>query len=144
MDTRAAQPELLCANTSPERQLNRLISLVRMASDRQRELVEAIGRLQSSSPPPFSVEVPPLELPVSEVTKTQPAPSLFDELVTAVSNGSLEVVRQRGALPPPARFRVRTVPVGRPHRATKRNYDYFEELNARIANGEVGELRGIG
>jgi hypothetical protein len=28
---------------------------------------------------------------------------------------------------------VRVAPVGRPHRATKRNYDYFEALNSNLA-----------
>ena len=28
---------------------------------------------------------------------------------------------------------VRVAPVGQPHRATKRDYDYFEELNAKLA-----------
>jgi hypothetical protein len=38
---------------------------------------------------------------------------------------------------------VRVAPVGQPHRATKRNYDYFEELNARLAarsaSGQPGQ-----
>jgi hypothetical protein len=28
---------------------------------------------------------------------------------------------------------VRVSPVDRPHRSTKRDYDYFEELNAQLA-----------
>jgi hypothetical protein len=28
---------------------------------------------------------------------------------------------------------VRVAKVGRPHRATRRNYDYFEDLNAALA-----------
>jgi len=29
---------------------------------------------------------------------------------------------------------LRVSPVARPHRATKRNYDYFDRLNAELAN----------
>jgi hypothetical protein len=36
---------------------------------------------------------------------------------------------------------VRVTPVDRPHRSTKRNYDYFEELNAQlVATKESGRL----
>ncbi len=144
MDTRAAQPEFHLAITSPEWQMNKVISLVRVASERQRELAEEFGRLRSSPEPQLPVDAPLVEIPTRDVVAVQPAPSLFDELVIAVSNGSLDLAKQRGALPPRSRFRVRMVPVGRPHRATKRDYDYFEELNTRISNGESGTLRSTG
>jgi hypothetical protein len=129
----------------PERQMDNVTSLVRLASDRHRELLEALGRLRSSHGSRLSVDAPHGEMPFSDVTLAQPAPSLFDELVAAVSTGSLDLAKHPGALPPRSRFRVRMVPVGRPHRATKRNYDYFEELNARIAaNGDRGDVRAAG
>jgi hypothetical protein len=146
MHTRSAQPEFHSAVTSPELQMHKVISLVHMASDRWRESVEAFGLLHSRpEPPPSFVEVPPLQTPLRHVAAAQPAPTFFDEVVAAVSNGSLEMARERGALPPQSRFRVRTVPVGRPHRATKRDYDYFGELNARIAGtGKPKDLSAAG
>jgi hypothetical protein len=57
--------------------------------------------------------------------------SPFEDVIAAVS-GPSSVKRRFGPPPPPERFRVRVAPVGRPHRATKRNYDYFEELTASI------------
>ena len=36
-------------------------------------------------------------------------------------------------LPPPDRFRVRVAQVPKPHRATKRDYNYFVELDALLA-----------
>jgi hypothetical protein len=60
-------------------------------------------------------------------------PGPFDEFLAAVTDPGPDPLRSAGPLPPPSRFMVRVAPVGKPHRATKRNYDYFEELNLRLA-----------
>ncbi|MGH9205948.1 MAG: hypothetical protein ACRD1G_05235 [Acidimicrobiales bacterium] len=39
---------------------------------------------------------------------------------------------RRPVVPPPSRFMVRVSPTARPHRATKRNYDYFDDLTAAL------------
>jgi hypothetical protein len=64
----------------------------------------------------------------------------FDDLVTAVST-SRRAKKLVGPLPPPRRFMVRVAAVSKPHRSTKRNYDYFEELNAslkKLADPHIG------
>jgi hypothetical protein len=56
----------------------------------------------------------------------------FDDFIAAVTDTTTPPVPM-APLPPPSRFMVRVAQVAPPHRATKRNYDYFEELNARLA-----------
>lgn len=62
--------------------------------------------------------------------------SLFDEVVAAIAQRPGEV--PRGVLPPASRFMVRVARVGEPTRPTKRNYNYFEELNAALAARQPG------
>jgi hypothetical protein len=57
----------------------------------------------------------------------------FDDFIAAMTGTGLTPAAPSAPLPPPGRFMVRVAPVGKPHRATKRNYDYFEELNVRLA-----------
>jgi hypothetical protein len=57
----------------------------------------------------------------------------FDELFEVVSKPTRSSLRPDRPLPPLTRFRVRVAPVPKSPRPTKRNYDYFEELNAALA-----------
>jgi hypothetical protein len=57
----------------------------------------------------------------------------FDDFIAAVSTSPARRPRPVGPLPPRSRFMMRVASVDRPHRATKRNYDYFEELKAALA-----------
>jgi len=58
----------------------------------------------------------------------------FDELFEVVSQpAQRKVLDPNRPLPPLSRFKVRVAPVSKPSRPTKRNYDYFEELNAALA-----------
>jgi len=107
--------------------------LVRTAADRRRQLVGPINRLHPTTRPESSVEIAPTTAPLDGVIRHQQAPSPFDDLISAVSSRSVDLARQRGTLPPQSRFMVRVSPVDRPHRSTKRDYDYFEELNAQLA-----------
>ena len=84
------------------------------------------------NPEPVTVSFPPNPLTELISTISQYPPSPFDELVAAVSESPAERWRRSGPPPPPERFRVRVASVGRPHRATKRNYDYFEDLSAAL------------
>jgi hypothetical protein len=74
---------------------------------------------------------------------TQPL-SPFDELFASVTApfGSAETGRSIDA--PPSRFMVRVAAVEQPHRTTKRDYDYFKELNAALAerNGRSSGVPG--
>jgi|GEM_PF-7040050 len=60
------------------------------------------------------------------------APSIFDDLIASVTSTSPTTVEPT-VVPPRSRFMVRVAQVGRPHRQTRRNYDYFVELNAKLA-----------
>ncbi len=55
----------------------------------------------------------------------------FDDLLGDLGN-TLEAPNL--PLPPPDRFRVRVARVPKPHRATKRDYNYFVELDALLAH----------
>ena len=59
--------------------------------------------------------------------------SPFDELFTVISAPFGSEATGRAIEAPPSRFMVRVATLKRPHRPTKRNYDYFEELNAALA-----------
>jgi hypothetical protein len=61
-----------------------------------------------------------------------PIASLFDEVVAAIARPRFDI-DSSGVRPPPSRFMVRVAQVGMPARATKRNYNYFQELDAVLA-----------
>jgi hypothetical protein len=82
-----------------------------------------------------------MEMPIVPASPPAP-PGPFDEFITALTDAAPAPPINAGPLPPPSRFMVRVAPVGQPHRATKRNYDYFEELNARLAAQSAARLQG--
>ena len=84
---------------------------------------------------PFTAE------PVVPNRPTAP-PGPFDEFIAALTDAPTGPLAPMAPLPPPARFMVRVAPVGQPHRTTKRNYDYFEELNAKLAAQATARLEG--
>ena len=57
--------------------------------------------------------------------------SAFDEVIAAIARPPDEL--SSGVQPPPERFMVRVATVGAPARPTKRNYNYFEALDAALA-----------
>lgn len=69
---------------------------------------------------------------------TQCSPGPFDEMIGAISQTTRTGGRS-GPLPSPRRFMVRVARLERTGRATKRNYDYFEELDARLADLSRGK-----
>src|ERR1700676_1115578 len=94
--------------------------------------------------PAFDIGVPTPELVTMSSIASDPfqeffAPIVharagpFDDIIAAVASPRGGRARPRGPLPPPSRFMMRVAPVDRPHRATKRNYDYFGELNAALS-----------
>jgi len=60
-------------------------------------------------------------------------PGPFDDLVAVVGQTQRESIRRNGPLPSRSRFMVRVARVPKASRATKRNYDYFEDLNVALA-----------
>jgi len=94
-------------------------------AERQAQLLAAVGNVRPGS-----------NRYATRVAAHRP-PSIFDDLIAAVTGTSAPaepVVR-----PPRSRYMVRVARVGRPHRPTRRNYDYFEELNAKLAAQRVDE-----
>jgi hypothetical protein len=79
----------------------------------------------------------PVEVPAVEQTS-----SPFDSVFEAVS-GAVTWKPDR-PLPPASRFMLPVATVGRPHRSTKRNYDYFEDLNRALAARRAEEQRNQG
>jgi len=88
-------------------------------------------------------------VPAPEIVSTGPvAPDPFQEFFTPTLRAPAgpfdDIIAAMGAplearaalnrpLPPPSRFRMRVASVSGPHRATKRNYNYFEELNDALS-----------
>ena len=61
-----------------------------------------------------------------------PVENPVEAMMRSINEGGHET-GQPVVEPLPERFMVRVATTGRPHRATKRNYDYFDELNASLA-----------
>ena len=65
----------------------------------------------------------------------------FSDLIEVVSSDQSLALQQAAFHLPTSRFMVRVATVPQPHRATKRNYNYFEALNAALAaKGLEGSL----
>jgi hypothetical protein len=72
----------------------------------------------------------------------------FESVIAAVSGSSSSASEVPAHLPDSSRFMVRVAQVEEPHRKTKRNYDYFQDLNEALAakaaerrlTGETGTL----
>ncbi len=65
-----------------------------------------------------------------------PARSPLEDVIAAVTAPQEAMA---GVEPSSSRFMVRVAKVDRPHRPTKRNYDYFAELDAALAAGRDGQ-----
>ncbi len=101
---------------TPESQIRSIAERLRTHSEREKQLAGIVGRMRARS---------------GQQSPTYRPPSTpFDEVFAAVSKDANE---PPAVLPPRSRFMVRVAKVGRPHRATRRNYDYFEDLNAALA-----------
>jgi len=91
-------------------------------SDRRRHLARVIGGLRH------------LPLPLATRPQMPRAYSPFDAVFAAVASASDTVEAEAPRVEPPrSRFMVRVAKIGSPHRPTRRNYDYFEELNEALA-----------
>jgi hypothetical protein len=95
-----------------------------------------VTRTEPAGPPGFFDDgepAVPLDPPA-----VRPGP--FDDFFDAVTGSAIGPTQPMAPLPPPTRFMLRVARVGQPHRATKRNYDYFEELNANLAAQAAARL----
>jgi flagellar basal body rod protein FlgC len=101
---------------SPGSQMNAVAERLRACSDRRRDLAATIGNLRT------------------DWRRADAGP--FQDLIAAVSGSRAAEAggEQQGS-------RLRVANVGRPHRPTKRNYDYFEELNAALAAKKLEQRR---
>jgi hypothetical protein len=108
-------------NPSIEQPMLDLAQGLRIHADRWRHRTGALAAARMGDERPETVED----------VKVGPPATPFEALVSSVNFGFPDpssVVR-----PPPSRFMLRVTPTGRPHRPTKRNYDYFDELTSRLA-----------
>jgi len=97
---------------------DRLNEGLRRYADRQAQLLAAVGTVGTGSNR-YATRV-----------AAHRAPSVFDDLIAAVTSPA---PAEPAVQPPRSRYMVRVAKVGRPHRPTRRNYDYFGELNAKLA-----------
>jgi hypothetical protein len=85
------------------------------------------GEVDSTLPTVFD----PFQVFFAPATETPAGP--FDDLLAALTTPKARRPVRVGPPPPRSRFMMRVAAVDRPHRVTKRDYDYFEELNAALA-----------
>jgi len=142
IDTGTAPADLLAG--SAEWHLHRLIAEVRNYTDRQRHLVGALSHgstAQSGSVRAGIVGTNDGSRHATALSVREPDP--FADLFAAISNSRPFSLDGAATLPPSSRFMVRVAKVGKPHRTTKRNYDYFGELNVALeARALEQHLRG--
>jgi hypothetical protein len=104
--------------TSPiERPIVNLAQRLQIHADRRRQMTELIAEVRAG------VEGAAVRDPIAP----------FEALVSSVTATPPESAPWPVVQPPPSRFMVRVAPTGRPHRPTRRNYNYFDELNAALA-----------
>lgn len=110
--------------TFPEQRILAIAEHIRSYSAAEGRLAVEVARPseRSQGPTPWT-PTPPLPAPLSA----------FEEMISAVA---FHKTAPAQLLAPPSRYMVRVAPVGKPHRATKRKYDYFETLNVLLAAEE--------
>lgn len=79
---------------------------------------------------------------VAAISSTASGP--FEDFIAAISRPAGDVRLHSGVQPPPSRFMVRAAAVAPPTRPTKRNYNYFEELDAALAERRLAEAHRTG
>jgi hypothetical protein len=79
-------------------------------------------------------------LSVSAGEPSTPGAGPFDDLIASVTTPVRPIELDVTKLPPPSRFMVRASRLDRPHRVTKRNYNYFDQLNSDLAKLGDDEL----
>ncbi len=114
-------------------QLQKVIGLMRASSDQGRQMTGLVRALRPGMTlgDPTSGQRAAQPPPDSTMSGGVPS-SAFAELIATLSAEQKKRDEPRHYAAPPSRFMVREVKVGRAHRSTKRNYDYFEDLNAAL------------
>jgi hypothetical protein len=126
-------------SASPEELMHRVAHSIRAASEHPRRLVGAFGRVCL----PLDTDVSPARSAPADLSNigaadirppvTAPTSSPFDDIIAAVSGPLGCGAGSKVIDAPRSRFMVRVAKVDKPHRTTKRDYDYFEALNAALA-----------
>jgi hypothetical protein len=98
----------------------------RACSARRRQIVATMG----NSAPKADRKVPVASFESLMADVAGPARSALEDVIAAVTAPQDALA---GVEPNSPRFMVRVANVDRPHRPTKRNYDYFKELDAALA-----------
>lgn len=114
------------ASASLERRIDGVAEQFRACSTRRRELVATMGDFAPE--PDRQIPVVSIETLMAEVAG--PARSPLEDVIAAVTAPQVALGRVQPNSP---RFMVRVARIDRPHRPTKRNYDYFAELDAALA-----------
>jgi len=120
---------------SAEHQMSSVAERFRSYSARQIQIAATIGDRRSGFQ--ASEPMPAVAIPFEDLVTARAGPGLspFEDVIAAVT--SLRATRPE-VEPTSPRFMVRVADVGRPHRSTKRDYDYFAELNAALAERAIG------
>lgn len=117
-------PGELVAPSTPESQLQSITNGVRLYALGVAELAQSISDHHRESDACWTQPLSPSWAPTSSVDP-------FGDLIEGVSSGPDLNLHHAGL--PTSRFMVRVATVPQPHRATKRNYNYFEALDATLA-----------
>ncbi len=129
---------------TPETQVQKVTDLLRASADRGNILSGLVSSLQLAATSGQPSDAPPSIPSPSDLASAnnRMRPSPFADLVAALSAEQTNEPCHYSA--PPSRFMVREVKVGRAPRATKRNYNYFQELEVALARQQAERLRTKG
>ena len=134
--------------TTADRHLLVIADHIRSSAAGRGQLAAALGGrsedLQAPGPPTDSGALPqgdssgtagPLDDFIAAISRHDAGP--FEEFIAAISRPAGELLFGSGVQPPASRFMVRAAAAAAPTRPTKRNYNYFEELDAAIAERQL-------
>ncbi len=117
----------------PEWQMNAVTGRFRSSREHQLELLGIVGELGAAAgrlqPTPAVVD--------SDVERSADLLNPFGEILALAGPADEEPKR----VPPPSRYMVRVATIEPPHRMTKRNYNYFKDLDDALAARADGEER---
>jgi len=119
--------------TTADRHLLVIADHIRSSAAGRGQLAAALGGrsedLQAPGPPTDSGA-----LPQGDSSGTA---GPLDDFIAAISRPGGVLLFGSGVQPPASRFMVRAAAAAAPTRPTKRNYNYFEELDAAIAERQL-------
>ena len=116
--------------TTPEWQMNNVAERLRAVSSARRLTGVTASAGPVAAAPEIDEAIPDYSPLDESMRAASGSRSPFDDVFAAMTGTTSRELRVEA---PASRFMVRVAKVSQPHRPTKRNYNYFEDLNAALA-----------